>query len=87
MSKPDKIIAGVPIFPGCGCHYTTDDDGIIFCPLHAAAEDLLASCQEMRDRLWSEFQAAQREAFASGQTMDKWPILTRANAVIAKAGE
>ena len=38
-----KIIAGVPVFPDCGCTYTTDDDGIEFCALHAAAEDLLTT--------------------------------------------
>lgn len=31
-------------FPDCGCHYTTDDDGIHFCPLHAAAPALLEAC-------------------------------------------
>lgn len=33
------------LFPNCGCKYTTEDDGIHFCPLHAAAPDLLEACQ------------------------------------------
>ena len=33
-------------FPDCGCHYTTDDDGVHFCPMHKAAPDLLAACKE-----------------------------------------
>lgn len=27
-------------FPECGCHYTNDDDGIHFCPLHRLADRL-----------------------------------------------
>jgi hypothetical protein len=32
-------------FPDCGCHYTTADDGVHFCPMHKAAPDLLAACK------------------------------------------
>lgn len=31
-------------FPTCGCHYTTDDDGIHFCTIHKAAPELLEGC-------------------------------------------
>jgi hypothetical protein len=34
-------------FPDCGCHYTNDDDGIHFCPMHKAAPDLLAVCKSL----------------------------------------
>lgn len=32
-------------FPSCGCHYTTDDDGIHFCRMHKAAPAMLEACQ------------------------------------------
>ena len=32
-------------FLTCGCHYTTDDDGIHQCALHATALELLEACQ------------------------------------------
>jgi hypothetical protein len=31
------------ICPTCGCHYSTNECGIHFCPMHAAAEQLLAA--------------------------------------------
>lgn len=38
-------------FPGehldCGCHYTTDDDGIHQCRLHKAAPGLLKALEEV----------------------------------------
>lgn len=36
------------VFPECGCHYTTDDDGIHFCSVHAAAYELLEACKHVR---------------------------------------
>ena len=50
MSKPRSCYCGKPRcaggqFPDCGCAYTTKDDGVHFCPLHAAAPDLLKACQ------------------------------------------
>lgn len=48
MSPFDKWKDCAPgVFPECGCHYTTDDDGVHFCPLHQAAPDLLAACKAM----------------------------------------
>ncbi len=38
------------VFPECGCGYTTDDDGIHFCPLHLAAPELLEACKEALKR-------------------------------------
>jgi hypothetical protein len=29
------------IFRDCGCHYTTSDDGIHWCPLHHYADEIL----------------------------------------------
>ena len=43
------------VFPDCGCGYTTDDDGIHYCPLHKAApalRDALESSNEGLMRLY-----------------------------------
>ena len=54
MSKPRSCYCGKPRcaggqFPDCGCAYTTKDDGVHFCPLHAAAPALLAACERIQD--------------------------------------
>lgn len=38
-------------FPECGCHYTTDDDGVHFCRIHKAAPELLAACNAAKSYL------------------------------------
>lgn len=38
-------------FPSCGCHYTTDDDGVHFCPMHKAAPELLKICETVREHM------------------------------------
>jgi Zn-finger protein len=35
------------VFPDCGCHYTTDDDGVHFCPLHDVALELLNAAKNL----------------------------------------
>lgn len=39
-----------PEFPECGCHYTTDDDGIHFCPMHHAAPEMLKALEYSTQR-------------------------------------
>lgn len=45
MKSKRRPATGPGEFPDCGCHYTTDDDGIHFCTMHKAAPDLLAACE------------------------------------------
>ena len=47
----EKIIPWIGIFPECGCGYTTADDGIHFCAMHAAAEETLAAAKDMIESL------------------------------------
>lgn len=75
MNKPyvaPKIIAGVPVFPDCGCIYTTNDDGITFCALHAAAEDILEVAK------WAESVLTNETGFSDTR-------LSNIRAAIAKA--
>lgn len=41
------VKAAPGVFPDCGCHYTIDDDGIHFCPLHAQALAMRAELEKM----------------------------------------
>ena len=38
-------------FPDCGCHYTTDDDGLHFCPMHKAAPEMLKALEPIAELL------------------------------------
>lgn len=70
----DKCYPGE--FPECGCHYTTDDDGIHFCPMHKAASDLLAACKKLvagLDRFDGPTLAEEEEAKAAIGKAEKEP--------------